>query len=110
MAIFNGMLIDIKTGFFGTSSVLQQTDFQAIASKTYGPASPLPVSGFYQINLTNSKSYINKLNTNGGLTQLRLRFKLDDNNDTLANYLNLYSGDTPAATYRPQLVITYHMP
>jgi hypothetical protein len=46
------------------------------------------------------------------LIQIRLRFKLDDNNNAIANVLSLYSGDAPAATplrgqVRPQLVITY---
>jgi hypothetical protein len=49
------------------------------------------------------------LATNGGLTQIRLRFKLDDNNNALANYLSLYSGNALAAN-RPQLVITYYVP
>jgi len=55
------------------------------------------------------KTDINKLATNGGLTQVRLRFKLDDNNNTVANYLRLFSGDA-APGNRPQLVITYVMP
>ncbi|MGC1377061.1 MAG: hypothetical protein WA821_12590 [Anaerolineales bacterium] len=41
-----------------------------------------------------------------GLTQIRLRFKMDDNNNAVASYLSLYSGNAPA-TSRPQLVITY---
>jgi hypothetical protein len=51
-----------------------------------------------------------------GLTQIRLRsrpssfgVKLDDNNNAIANYLSLYSGNAPAA-YRPQLVVIYYMP
>ena len=106
--IFNGFMVDIKKGIFGTA-VLQNTDFQAAASKTYGPFKPALASGWYSINLTSGKAYINKLATNSGLTQMRLRFKLDDNNDTLANYLKLYSGNAPA-TSRPQLVITYYVP
>ena len=47
--------------------------------------------------------------TGSGLTQIRLRFKLDDNNDAINNYLSLYSGNAPLA-YRPQLVIEYYVP
>jgi hypothetical protein len=36
----------------------------------------------------------------------RLRFKLGDNNNALANYLSLYSGNAGAAN-RPQWVIQY---
>jgi len=106
---FNGFMVDIKKGFFGTTMALQNGDFQATASKTYGPFRPTPSSGWYRINLTTGKAYINKLSTNGGLTQIRLRFKLDDNNDAIANYLSLYSGNAGAAS-RPKLVITYYVP
>lgn len=108
IATLQGILVDIKNGLFGTSA-LQVTDFQATASKAYGPFSPTAVSGWYSIDLTSAKAYINKLTTNGGLTQIRLRFKLDDNNNTIANVLNLYSGNAPAAS-RPQLVIQYYVP
>lgn len=109
IALFQGFMLDIKTGFFGSAQSLQAIDFQATASKTLGPVSPALVSGGYSINLTSGKSYINKLSTNGGLTQIRLRFKLDDNNDAIANYLSVYSGSATTAN-RPQLVITYIIP
>lgn len=111
VATFQGFLIDIKTGFFGTAASLQAADFQAApVNKTLGPASPGLVSGFYNFNLTNGKDYINKLATNGGLTQIRLHFKLDDNNDAVANILSVYSGETTTAADRPQLVVTYYLP
>ncbi len=106
VSIFQGFMLDIKDGFFGTTAALQSADFQNAASRTYGPASPALVNGFYSFNLINASAYINKLSTNRGLTQIRLRFKLDDNNNTLANLLNLYSGNAATAN-RPQLVITY---
>jgi hypothetical protein len=109
---FQGFMVEIKKGFFGTVG-LQTTDFQATftaaTGKTYGPFLPTPVSNLYSINLTSGKGYINKLSTNGGLTQIRLRFKLDDNNNAIANYLSLFSGNATAAN-RPQLVITYYVP
>jgi hypothetical protein len=103
-------MIDIKAGFFGTFPTLQAADFQAAANKTLGPATPIMVDSVYNFGLFNGKDYINKLSTNGGLTQIRLRFKLDDNNDTIANYLSLYSGDASVVADRPQLVITYTLP
>jgi hypothetical protein len=42
------------------------------------------------------------------LTQLRLRFALDDNNLT-ANYLRFASGNA-ITTSRPQLIISYYVP
>jgi len=102
---FQGFMADIKKGTFGTSA-LQITDFQALG-KIYGPFS---LSGtWYVLDLTAAKAYVNKLSTLYGLTQIRLRFKLGDNNNAIANYLSLYSGNAPVAS-RPQLVIEYYVP
>jgi Tol biopolymer transport system component len=113
VSLFQGFMVDIKKGFFGTTA-LQTSDFQATftpaTGKTYGPFSPALVSNWYSINLTSGKAYINKLSTNGGLTQVRLRFTLDDNNNAVANYLSLFSGNTSTVANRPQLVITYVVP
>jgi len=105
---FLGFMVDIKNGSIGTPT-FQTGDFQAAASKSYGPFKTTIVSGWYSLDLTAGNAYINTLATGSGLTQLRLRFKLDDNNNAIANYLSLYSGNAPAAA-RPQLVVTYRMP
>ena len=109
VTMFQGFMVDIKKGIFGTAA-LEIADFQAAANKTYGPFSPSLVSGWYNIDLTSGNAYINKTSTSSGLTQIRLRFKLDDNNNTIANYLKLYSGDSAIAADRPQLVIKYYVP
>jgi hypothetical protein len=108
VTLFQGFMVDIKKGVFGTTT-LQASDFQATASKTYGPFKPALVGGWYSIDLTSGKGYINKLSTASGLTQIRLRFKLDDNNNAVANYLSLFSGNAPAES-RPQLIIEYYIP
>jgi hypothetical protein len=109
VTMYQGFMADIENGFFGTRAALQTTDFQAAANKSYGPFTTVLSSGWYSINLTGGESYINKLSTSSGLTQIRLRFKLDDNNNNIANYLSLYSGDAPLAS-RPQLIIEYYVP
>jgi len=108
LTIFQGFMVDIKNGTFGTT-VLQASDFQTAASNMYGPFKPALVSGWYSIILTNAKNYINKLSSGSGLTQIRLRFKLDDNNNTVANYLSLYSGNAGMLN-SPQLIIQYYVP
>jgi len=108
VASFQGFMVDIKNGFFGIAT-LQASDFQTAGNASYGPFNTALVGGWYSFNLTGAKAYVNKLATNSGLTQIRLRFKLDDNNNAIANYLSLYSGNAPAAN-RPQLVITYYIP
>jgi CSLREA domain-containing protein len=108
--MFGGLLVDIRKGTFGTSA-LQTKDFQTIASTPaagIGPFILSPVGGWYTINLHAGKAYINKLATYNGLTQFRLRFKLDDNNDAIANTIRFFSGDN--STNRPMLIIQYYVP
>ena len=107
--IFQGFIVDIKNKPFGSYAGVEGIDFQSKANKSYGPFKPALVNGWYAIDLTPAKAYINKLNTNGGMAQIRLRFKLDDNNNAVANVLKLYSGDAPSAS-RPQLVVEYYVP
>jgi predicted outer membrane repeat protein len=107
--IFKGFIVDVEKGFFGSAAGLQKSDFQFKADKSYGPFKPTLQNGWYTINLTPAMDYINKEARYGGVTQIRLRFKLDDNNNNIANYLKLYSGNAPAAS-RPQLVIQYYLP
>ena len=105
---FRGLMLDIRRGTFGTAR-LQASDFGAAASRSYGPFKPGPISNWYSIDVTGAKAYINKLASNYGRTQVRLRFRLDDNSNALANYLSLYSGNAPASA-RPQLIVTYYVP
>jgi hypothetical protein len=108
LAIFKGLMVDIRNGIFGTAA-LQASDFQAAGAKAYGPFQPVLTGGWYSINLTAARGSINTLAASSGLTQIRLRFNLGDNNNAIANYLSLYSSNAPAAN-RPQLVITYYVP
>jgi hypothetical protein len=66
------------------------------------------VNGWYSKALSSSNFvYINLT----GLTQFRLRFATDDNNNLVADYLMFYSGNyTTTPSYRPVLVIKYHLP
>jgi hypothetical protein len=102
---FGGFMVDIKTGNFGTAG-LQLADFSTKGSKTYGAFKPkADGSGWYTINLTTGKDFINKV----GNTQIRLRFKVDDNNDFVANFLSLHSGNAASAS-KPQLIVEYYVP
>ena len=105
---FQGFMFDLRKGYFGVAT-LQVSDFQSAADYAIGPFSPATVSGWYSINLTSAKAYLNKLSTGSGLSQIRVRFKLDDNNNTISNFLCIYSGNAVSAN-RPQLIITYSLP
>jgi hypothetical protein len=99
---------DIRKGTFGTAA-LQLADFKTAGHQTIGPVSPSLVSVWYSIDITSAKARVNQLATLSGLTQIRLRFNLDDNNNAVANYLKLYSGNAGAAS-RPKLIIQYFIP
>jgi uncharacterized repeat protein (TIGR02543 family) len=108
VSLFKGFMVDIRKGIFGTSA-LQLTDWQTKPSKPYGPFNTAVAGGWYTIDLTVGKAYINPLVAYSGLTQVRLGFKIDDNNDGVANYLSLYSGNAPAAS-QPLLILQYFVP
>jgi hypothetical protein len=109
LTVFQGFVLDVRKGFFGAASSLAVSDFQAAASKSYGPFKPALAYSWYSIDLTNAKAYINKLTSGGGLTQIRLRFKLGDNDNAIANILNLYSGSAPLVS-KPRLIVEYYVP
>jgi len=109
LTTFRGLMVDIKKGYFGSSSALQASDFQAATSRSYGAFHPALSGNWYSIDLTGAKGYVNKTSSSSGRTQIRLRFKLDDNNNSVANYLRLCSGNSTTSV-RPQLVVTYYVP
>jgi CSLREA domain-containing protein len=108
VTLFQGFMADVKKGMFGTAS-LTLGDFKAAATKIVGPTSPTLISGWYSLDLTLAKDSINNLATGGGLTQIRVRFKLGDNNNGIANYLKISSGNA-VMTNRPQLIVEYYVP
>jgi len=102
------LLADIKKGTFGASP-LEIGDFQATASKTnVGHFSAVSGSTvWYQLVLGAANyPYINK----SGVTQFRLRFTKDDNDDHGADYVSFYAGDATTASNQPLLIVEYTLP
>ena len=97
---------DIRSKFFGTASMLQPEDFQAIAS--FNSIGNFTTSGAGLYQLTLKPASLSAIN-NTGLTQFRLRFSLDDDNDFKTDLLRFYSGDASFAL-RPLLTIEYSLP
>jgi hypothetical protein len=100
--------IDIRKGAFSNAAALQPTDFQAGANKPgVGLITNTPrPGGWYVAKLASTAHpYINR----AGLTQFRLRFQKDDDNDAIVDLIRFYSGNTAAAN-RPVLVIEYYVP
>ncbi len=100
------MLVEIRQGAFNKNLALEAADFSAPASSSVKDAFvPLP-SKWYVANLTSPNlSFVNLF----GLTQFRLRFALDDNDDMGADYLKFFSGNSTEANW-PKLIVTYYLP
>jgi dienelactone hydrolase len=105
------ILVDIRSGAFSlpgfaNANILRETDFQAPASlDAAGMIQNNPVDNWYSAQLnTTAFPYINV----AGITQFRLRFQIDDNNDGGEDYLKFFSGDD--VSYRPQLQVEYYVP
>ena len=102
------ILVDVRKGAFGDNNALQLLDFQAAASKNAaGSIKNTPSSGWYSVTFNSSAfTYINLTS----VTQFRLRFQKDDNDDFGADYLKFNSGNEWTEPNRPLLTIQYYVP
>lgn len=103
-SVLGGLRVDIYKGSFGTSDNLALEDFNASASRAnVGAFNPTPSNGLYSATL----NAFGRNNINlAGLTQFRLYFTVDDNNNAIADFMRFASGE--AATGKPVLIITYN--
>jgi hypothetical protein len=100
------LLLDIRDSAFGQSAALELGDFSAPASSNGQEHLTALDSSWYAADLSNTNlRFITKV----GVTQFRLRFTLDDNNDLGADYLKFFSSNSLDANM-PQLIVTYYMP
>ena len=98
---------EMKNSFFGRN-MLENADFQATAQprrtiRTFTSVSEEP--GWYELLLTPAN--VDFVNIKG-VTQFRIRFTRDDDNDKIADFISFYSGDDP--TNPPQLIVEYVAP
>lgn len=102
------LLADVRKGAFSGNGALQALDFQAAPSKVAALSfTNKPINGWYVKAMAPADfTYINK----AGVTQFRLRFALDDNNDLSADYLKISSGNAAVVSSRPLLVVEYYVP
>jgi len=100
------LLLEIRDGAIGKSLSLEPIDFSSPA----GPGSSIDQMislGSVATTLLsgNNLRFINKY----GVTQFRVRFSRDDNDDRSADYVKFFSGDSSDSN-RPQLIVTYYVP
>jgi hypothetical protein len=103
--ILGNLLAQIRQGAFNNNS-LELADFNsAPSSATIAGTFLGPVNAWYNATLTaTGRTYLNRT----GLTQFRLRFATDDNNNNAADFIRFNSGNAPAN--QPELTITYILP
>jgi len=99
------MVLDIKSGFFGSSSYVEQSDFIALASSddiacVVGQASENNFK--IRLEITDS-TYLNNINRNG-ITQFRLRMDVTDNSND--NIIYFY-GNNADSINKPVLDVKY---
>ena len=98
--------VDVRSGGFNDSVVLETGDFQAAATAV-GVATLSTVTSNGQVSSGSfgaaGLAAVNK----AGTTQVRLYFTLDDNDDRRNDYVGFYSGSNSTGSNRPRLVVTY---
>lgn len=100
------LLVEIRQGAFNTNLALEAADFSASASSSIKDAFTQSTTSWYIANLTSPNlPFVNLF----GITQFRLRFTLDDNDDLNADYLKFFTGNSTDAN-RPKLIVTYYLP
>lgn len=97
--------MDLRKGNFNNNPALELADFQAVANKT-AAASFNKMSVMYWYHAAVKSAHFNAFNLIG-LTQVRLRFATDDNNDSGADFRTFYSGNSSS---QPVWWITYYVP
>jgi uncharacterized delta-60 repeat protein len=98
------LLVDIKNSAFAGNLKLKLSDFRA---KAVGRVRMRETKTLWYNARLKEKDLV--LINKYGVTQFRLRFKIDDNDDMSDDYLKFFSGDAGEAK-QPRLVITYYVP
>jgi hypothetical protein len=99
--------VDLRKGAFGGNPALQLADFNAAPSAArvaYFSATPGDPSWYSAMLNTAGRNNLNR----AGVTQVRLYFAMDDNNNHVADFMKFVSGNASKNT--PILLVTYYLP
>lgn len=101
------LLAEIRRGAFNNSTALQTTDFSAAASPgTVRDSFAALTFSWYAAPLSSANlASVNRT----GITQFRLLFSNDDNDDLGADYMKFFSGNSMDSN-KPELIVTYSVP
>jgi hypothetical protein len=101
------LFADIRKGPFSNNPVMQTSDFKAPGSKNkVFSFTSTKVDNWYSKGV--NPAYLNYINLTD-ITQFRLYFSIDDNNDLGADFLKIHSGNGNPGV-QPQLIIWYYIP
>jgi sugar lactone lactonase YvrE len=108
LGTLGNLLADMRKGAFSTSA-LELTDFQSAASASaignFAQVSGAPA--WYQLTVPAADfAYV----SHTGITQFRIRFATDDNNNSIADYDTFFAGEAASSADRPVLAIEYTIP
>ena len=98
--------VDIRTGGFGGSTSLDPSDFEAAASASAVTSlDNAPFNGAFSQGVLGGAGLaaINKT----GVTQFRVYFQLDDNDNGSNDYIRYYDGGDGNPGNRPALIVVY---
>jgi hypothetical protein len=101
------LLAEARKGPFSNHIALQTADFSAVASPG-APRDPFSAltSSWYVVQFSDTNLLlVNK----AGVTQFRLFFNKDDNDDRGSDYMKFFSGNSTDAN-KPELIVTYYVP
>ena len=102
---------DIRKGFFSNNPELVSADFSAPASRNFaGKFFFKPSATAYPIYVAQMTDNANLQLNKTGISQFRLRFAMDDDNDHIADYLKIFCGDMGVPFNRPVLRVWYYLP
>lgn len=101
------LLMQVVNGPFGGNPALQAGDFSSAAgSGSLADTVSSLTYNWYESNLsTTNLGFINKY----GVTQFRLFFSNDDNDDMGADYMKFFTGES-TTDKKPELLVTYYVP
>ena len=103
-SVLGSLVVDIKNGYYGTLTTPEIIDFEAASSTTSVATLPYPTTNNTYVSSSLNSSGMANVNKTG-LTQFKLRFTTDDDNDGSNDYLSI--GDGGTANYKPKLEVTY---
>jgi len=98
----NSLTVDIKNGYFGTSSGIELLDYNSMATLPGAMSMDVPNSNNEYVEATLPPEALAFLTTGN---KIQFRIKAETNASFVANTLEVYGGNT--IQYAPQLIISY---